>query len=739
MKQYLIPIVICLLFLGILVTTLLFSPRTSTFFTTDTCSDRFIPKIVHQTFATANLPIEIEEIMNQNKVLNPDYQFVFYDDNDCDKFIKDNFNDRIYRLYNKINPVYGAMKADFFRYCVIYILGGVYIDIKTLIKTPLKDIITQNDTCILDIPKHLDTERFFNGKFSYEQWLLIYAPKHSYLKEVIDSICFNIANEYEPDSSFFSHNTITKHKIINITGPDAYTKAINKFIDSNGSLHRNIDFNLHFKMAGTTSYKKMYEQNNKKHYSALNQPLYLANKIIIPKNIFMTWKTKYLPQKMKENFDFIQLSNPDFNVYLYEDDDSRVLIEDYFDEEVLNAYDTLIPGAYKADLWRLCVLYIYGGIYMDMRYNMNSNNLRNLLYDEHFTQDLSSSGHGIYNAFMVCKPGNKFLLDCISKILDNIKKRFYGNNSLYVTGPMMMKEVMETNNNKLNIDLKLSIKPHKVLLYNGSAVATGYDEYENERSNFSDKHYNILWKEQNIFKDNNTKSENKQKINLFQTHKSWEYIQSNPDLYKAVNSWKHYENVNYQFYDDIMCDAFMLEHFPGDIYEAYIKLPIAVMKADLWRYCVIYKFGGIYADSDTICKTNPGFLVSDALLTIVPENDDVHLCQWFFSAKKDSIILKYIIDLSVKRILETDVFEGEHFIFNLTGPTCFTDAIEKFLKEHHLPYFENRLLYFNYPNTNVLKVFDPIIFHSNTVIHLFTGAKKGGWQKERDTKFLNYI
>ena len=34
-------------------------------------------------------------------------------------------------------------------------------------------------------------------------------------------------------------------------------------------------------------------------------------------------------------------------------------------------------------------------------------------------------------------------------------------------------------------------------------------------------------------------------------------------------------------------------------------LPIAVMKADLWRYCVIYKYGGIYADADTVCKINP--------------------------------------------------------------------------------------------------------------------------------------
>ena len=33
----------------------------------------------------------------------------------------------------------------------------------------------------------------------------------------------------------------------------------------------------------------------------------------------------------------------------------------------------------------------------------------------------------------------------------------------------------------------------------------------------------------------------------------------------------------------------------------FIKLSLKVMKGDLWRYCVVYHYGGIYADADTIC------------------------------------------------------------------------------------------------------------------------------------------
>ena len=60
------------------------------------------------------------------------------------------------------------------------------------------------------------------------------------------------------------------------------------------------------------------------------------------------------------------------------------------------------------------------------------------------------------------------------------------------------------------------------------------------------------------------------------------------------------------------------------------------------------------------CKINPYIFINDSLLTIVPENE-THLCQWVFSAPKNSPILKSIIDLSVERILNTPI-KGEHII-----------------------------------------------------------------------------
>ena len=224
--------------------------------------------------------------------------------------------------------------------------------------------------------------------------------------------------------------------------------------------------------------------------------------------------------------------------------------------------------------------------------------------------------------------------------------------------------------------------------------------------------------------------------NIFQTHKSMEYIKSKPKIYNATNSWKKYTNeFNYYFFTDKMCDDFIKNNFDENIYKAYSILPMAVMKADLWRYCVIYKYGGIYTDTDTICKMNPNIFINDSLLTVSPENETGFFCQWTFSASANSPILKTIIDLCVERILLTTLIKGEHIIHFLTGPALFTDGIELYLKNNDKPLFTNKIDYFNYPHS-FLKVFNPINFHKNIVQHLFAGDDNDGWKKERYSKLL---
>jgi len=218
--------------------------------------------------------------------------------------------------------------------------------------------------------------------------------------------------------------------------------------------------------------------------------------------------------------------------------------------------------------------------------------------------------------------------------------------------------------------------------------------------------------------------------NIFQTHKSLNYVKNKPHLSNAMKTWSKYSNeFNYYFYDNNMCDNFMKENFDAVIYKAYSILPMGVMKADLWRYCILYKYGGIYADIDTICRINPNIFINNAELIVAPEPGCNYFCQWTFAASKGSPILKTIIDLSVERILNTPI-KGEHIIHYLTGPALFSDGIDEYLKENNLPTFEHKIEYFNYPSP-ILKVFNKNNFHDKFIIHLGAGNDKDGWKNER--------
>ena len=89
---------------------------------------------------------------------------------------------------------------------------------------------------------------------------------------------------------------------------------------------------------------------------------------IIPLKIYQTWHTKTLPQHMLEAVNKLKQRHPRFEYFLFDDNDCRQFIIKHFDNNVVKAFDSLIPGAYKADLWRYCVLYITGGIYLDIKY-----------------------------------------------------------------------------------------------------------------------------------------------------------------------------------------------------------------------------------------------------------------------------------------------------------------------------------------------------------------------------------
>jgi mannosyltransferase OCH1-like enzyme len=208
---------------------------------------------------------------------------------------------------------------------------------------------------------------------------------------------------------------------------------------------------------------------------------------------------------MKANYDNLVTTNPRITFHLYDEPECREFIKTHFNPDVLAAYDGLIPNAYKADLWRYCILYINGGIYMDIKYRcVNGFKFISLTEEEHFVRDRPEDC--IYNALIVTLPKNEILLKCINQIVENVKNKYYGENPLHPTGPVLLGSYFTNKRiQEIKLYFKHSFVENKLDKYyivkNDGIILTYYDGYREEQKIFQKhKHYDILWNEKNIYR-----------------------------------------------------------------------------------------------------------------------------------------------------------------------------------------------------------------------------------------------
>ena len=261
----------------------------------------------------------------------------------------------------------------------------------------------------------------------------------------------------------------------------------------------------------------------------------------VPLIIYQTWATKDLPPKMSQCVNKLKADNPEFDHYLYDDADCREFIKAEFEPDVLEAYDQLVPGAYKADLWRYCVLYKTGGIYLDIKFrcepgfslleltddnesfvldrpypdnSIQLNNELTLLNSPTFYDTLVENTDyntwknrqiGIYNAVMATIPNNPVIYDCIKQVVRNVKNKYYGYNPLYPTGPGLIGEI------HFKADYKSKVKKIKYfnsiagnyILSKNRKVLSHYPEYREEQRRYTktgpNYYYHDLWVKNNIY------------------------------------------------------------------------------------------------------------------------------------------------------------------------------------------------------------------------------------------------
>lgn len=221
---------------------------------------------------------------------------------------------------------------------------------------------------------------------------------------------------------------------------------------------------------------------------------------MIPKKIYTIWHTNKLCPNMIQNLNLLKLDNPEFEVIFFDSDQCQSFLQMNFSSDVLYSYNNLIPEAYKSDLCRYCLLYINGGIYIDIKLMcVKGFSFKNLdLEKEYYV--LGEEGN-VMNGLMICNKYNEILLKCINRIVSNVKDKYLGTNSLEPTGPFLLGSYFSKEQKDFMKMKFLNTTKNTGITLNNKFILVYYKEYRQDQMKYySDKeYYLILWNRKEIY------------------------------------------------------------------------------------------------------------------------------------------------------------------------------------------------------------------------------------------------
>ena len=410
-----------------------------------------IPKIIHQSY-TNTVNSHLFSTISTWKEMNINYDYMYWNDIDCYTFIKDNFDKSVLEAYNMLYA--GAYKSDIFRLCVLYIYGGIWTDISSLCEVPLDNIINNENLIIVK-----DTDDVQTRYGNIYQAFIISEPKNIIINHILQFTVNRVINHEE----FNNNYPQVINQTLGVTGPTIFAMGVNSFInrpvdspindneiyfnDVNIKLlkHNPGEILLNDNKILTTKRCDWTSGRTTPHYSVLFNEGYIYKKKVIDVfnnneslNVYQIWiQDQYVSDNMYKSIQTIFEYNPTINYTLLTNDKIiSLFIKDTEFDNLLNAYNSIKPYAYKSDLARLYILYKNGGVYIDIDF-ICTYNITTLCNNKELVLCKDIGNTSISNGFIFAEKGNLFIKYCIVECIKNIMNKSL-DGDLSITGPIFI-------------------------------------------------------------------------------------------------------------------------------------------------------------------------------------------------------------------------------------------------------------------------------------------------------------
>jgi len=190
---------------------------------------------------------------------------------------------------------------------------------------------------------------------------------------------------------------------------------------------------------------------------------------------------------------------------------------------------------------------------------------------------------------------------------------------------------------------------------------------------------------------------------IFQTWKSHDLSEANPIFSISQNSWKKlHPSWEYEFFDDVEINALVKEQFPVFHQKYFSKYIGQIKRVDIFRYCNLFKSGGIYSDLDGEALQPFDQLLEQSFAhafgTLKNEGGASSIPNAFmFTRIKKSNFWLFVLALAVEHFENNRGFHSTEY---LTGPVLTTKAVQAYrrmniheINRYILKYFPDRVNY----------------------------------------------
>jgi len=174
-----------------------------------------------------------------------------------------------------------------------------------------------------------------------------------------------------------------------------------------------------------------------------------------------------------------------------------------------------------------------------------------------------------------------------------------------------------------------------------------------------------------------------------------------PSLAETVDKWKTFlPDFNYHLHDDTAVEALLSlpklqETFPL-LKQVALSCTRGAMRADLWRYVLLWEYGGIYSDIDTYPNTTFSLPNNDKDAYFVLETDGL-LSQYFIAIAPHHPLMFYTIQHTLMNLLKSPDAR-KAFAPTVTGPRALHQGFQTYCgNNYNIPDSEGQWLGMNHP------------------------------------------